>query len=90
MPFKKGKSGNPNGRPVRPEIQELRNALEQVKKEKGTSFLVNYIRRSYRDGGMSIALLRKLVPDLIEADFDMGKKLSSEETIDEILKAAKK
>ena len=90
MPFKKGQSGNPKGRPVRPEIQELRNALEQVKKEKGISFLVNYIRRSYQDGGMSIALLRKLVPDLIEADFDMGKKLSSEETIDEILKAAKK
>jgi len=88
--WKKGETGNPNGRPRRPEVEELRQALEQVKKEKGISFLVNYIRRSYRDGGMSIALLRKLVPDLIEADFDMGKKLSSEETIDEILKAAKK
>jgi len=87
--WKKGQSGNPHGRPLRPEVEELRNALAQVKKEKGISFLVNYIRRSYQDGAMSIALLRKLVPDLIAADFDIGTELSSDETIKKILEAVK-
>ena len=86
--FEKGNTFG-NGRPVRPEIQELRNALAQVKEEKGISFLVNYIRRSYRDGAMSIALLRKLVPDLIAADFDIKPTLTDEETIANILKLAK-
>ena len=86
--WKKGESGNPNGRPVRPEVEELRKALSQVKKEKGISFLVNYIRRSYQDGAMSIALLRKLVPDLIAADFDVQKEVSSDEVIKQILDTA--
>ena len=88
--WKKGESGNPNGRPVRPEVEELRKALSQVKKEKGISFLVNYIRRSYQDGAMSIALLRKLVPDLIAADFDVQKEVSSDEVIKKILETASK
>ena len=87
--WKKGESGNPNGRPVRPEVEELRKALSQVKKEKGISFLVNYIRRSYQDGAMSIALLRKLVPDLIAADFDVQKEVTSDEIIKQILDTAK-
>jgi len=87
--WKKGESGNPAGRPAKPEIAELRAALEQVKAEKGTSFLVNYIRRSYQDGAMSIALLRKLVPDLITADFDIAPTMTDEETIVNILKLAK-
>lgn len=87
--WKKGETGNRNGRPVRPEIQELRDALMQVKKEKGISFLVNYIRRSYQDGAMSIALLRKLVPDLIAADFDIKPTMTDEETIKKILEAVK-
>ena len=87
--WKKGESGNPHGRPVRPEVEELRNALAQVGKEKGISFLVNYIRRSYQDGAMSIALLRKLVPDLIVADFDVQKEVTSDEIIKQILDTAK-
>jgi len=87
--WKKGESGNPHGRPVRPEVEELRNALAQVGKEKGISFLVNYIRRSYQDGAMSIALLRKLVPDLIAADFDVQKEVTSDEIIKQILDTAK-
>ena len=83
-------TGNPNGRPVRPEVEGLRKALSQVKKEKGISFLVNYIRRSYQDGAMSIALLRKLVPDLIAADFDVQKEVTSDEVIKKILETASK
>ena len=90
MPFKKGKSGNPNGRPIRPEVVELRQALEKVKKIKGKSFLINYIERSYQDGAMSIALLRKLVPDLIAADFDVQKEVSSDEVIKKILEVVSK
>ena len=85
------KAGNTfgNGRAIRPEILELKNALAQVGKEKGISFLVNYIRRSYQDGAMSIALLRKLVPDLIAADFDVQKEVTSDEVIKQILDTAK-
>jgi len=77
------------GRSIRPEVLELKNALAKVAKQKKISFLENYIVRSYKDGAMSIALLRKLVPDLIAADFDIKPSLTDEEIIANILKLAK-
>ena len=68
MTFKAGQSGNPNGRPKKPEVEELRKALKATAKEKGEDFLTNYTARAYKSDPMAIALLKKLVPDLTEAD----------------------
>ena len=69
--FQKGfdERRNMNGRPKRPEVEELRKALKYAQKQqKGVSFLSDYCVKAYTDSPRAIALLRKLVPDLTEAD----------------------
>lgn len=68
MPFTKGKSGNPNGRPKRPEVEELRQALKAVAEKKDKTFITSYTERAYTSDPMAIALLKKLVPDLTEGE----------------------
>jgi len=64
MTWKKGQSGNPKGRPRKPEIEELRYAIKTVEKEKGSPLLIHLVRRAYRSDPVLIALIRKIVPDL--------------------------
>ena len=70
MVFKPGQSGNPKGRPVRPEIEEFRKALEKVSKEKDMSLLESIIRRAYKSDVLANAALKKMLPDLniVEGD----------------------
>lgn len=67
MPFEKGNKYG-HGRPKRPEVEELRQALKAAKKKKGVSFLNDYVEKSYNDSPRAIALLKKIVPDLVEGD----------------------
>ena len=66
--FQKGKSGNPTGRPKRPEIEDLREAIEQVQKKQGKSLLVHFVEQAYQDKNVLIALGKKIIPDLTSVD----------------------
>ena len=68
--WQQGVSGNPNGRPVRPEIAELRLALDKAKALNGDkSFLEHFCERAFTDTNIAIALAKKLLPDLSEQDY---------------------
>lgn len=69
MPFKKGHTANPHGRPRVPEIQQLREALEKAKKANGdVSFLEHYCNLAYNNHQVAIALANKILPDLSKAE----------------------
>lgn len=69
--WKKGQSGNPNGRPPKPEIEELRKALALVEKKEGKKFIQHYVEKAFTDKDYARVLMNKLLPDLkaVEADF---------------------
>ena len=70
MPWKKGQSGNPGGRPRMPEVEELRKALVKAAREHDCTFLEHFVKRAYENDIVAIALAKKLIPDLniVEGD----------------------
>lgn len=64
--WKKGQSGNPNGKPKRPEIEAVREALMEVEYEKKISLWKHLVKQAYEDNTVLIALARKFLPDKIE------------------------
>jgi hypothetical protein len=64
MPFQKGRSGNPKGRPPKPETEELRKAIKLVEGRKKKKFLIHIVEEAYEDNKLAAAILKKLVPDL--------------------------
>lgn len=71
MPFVKGKSGNPKGAPRRPEVEQLRQALEKAKSANGdVSFLEHYCFLAYKDKNVAMALANKILPDLSKAEIE--------------------
>lgn len=74
MPFKKGQSGNPKGRPQKgkAETDELRKAIKLVEGRKKKKFLIHVIERSFENDQVAIAVLKKLIPDLRYSEHDLG------------------
>lgn len=62
--WKKGQSGNPNGRPRKPERQILLEAMAEKESERGKSLWLHLVERAYEDDTVLIALAKKFVPDL--------------------------
>lgn len=66
--FGPGNCANPMGRPRRPEVEELRQALEYAQKRHKKSFLQHFCERAYMNDQVAIALAKKIIPDKIEGE----------------------
>lgn len=66
--WQKGETGNRNGRPKNPEVEELRIALRQAAKEQKKTFIKHFVDRAYRDDTVAIALGKKILPDKMEGE----------------------
>jgi len=66
--FGPGNCGNPNGRPRKPEVEELREALIWAQKKNKKSFLRHFVERAFECDHVAIALAKKIIPDKIEGD----------------------
>ena len=72
----KGNIANPHGRPKKPEIEELREALQAAKELKGgQSLLQSICARAYDDSSLAIAIMKKLLPDMTKAEIEETKEL---------------
>ena len=69
--FTVGNPGNPKGRPKKPEIDELRIALNKAAKKHDKTLLDHAVERAYTDTNVLIAILRKLLPDLRSVEQDI-------------------
>jgi len=67
MPWKKGQSGNPSGRPATARA-ELEKALNAVGKKKKKKFLRHVAEKAYEDTGVLRAVINKFLPDLKSVD----------------------
>src|SRR3990167_1613540 len=66
--FQKGNRANPYGRPRKPEIELLRQALDKAKQEMGMDFIEHFVRMAYKHKEVAIALAKKLLPDKLEGE----------------------
>ena len=73
--WKPGESGNPNGRPRKPEIDLLRSALEKAKDKYGVEFIEHFVMKAYKDKAMAIALMKKLIPDKSNIEYAPSENL---------------
>jgi len=69
--FAPGVSGNPAGRVLAPEREELRLALEYAKKKNKKSFLRHFVERAFKNDMVAVALAKKLLPDKIEGSGEL-------------------
>lgn len=81
MAFKKGQSGNPKGRPRKPAVTELENALKKAGKRHGKSFIQHCADEAFINPQMTIAILKKLLPDLKQTDGKIDTTVSGKLTI---------
>ena len=73
--YVKGQSGNPHGRPKRPEIEELRKAIKTVEAKKRKKLLTHFVERAYESDDVLKALGKKIIPDLSSVHGDLNAKL---------------
>ena len=64
MPFVKGVSGNPNGRPRNAETDLLREALRKQGEKRGVDFWDKVAEFAFRDKQVMVAIIKKFVPDI--------------------------
>jgi hypothetical protein len=68
--WKPGQSGNLLGRPKNPASEQLHNAIVKVQEDQDSHLLEHFVKRTYTNDQVLIAIMKKLVPDhkLIESD----------------------
>lgn len=70
--YKKGKSGNPGGRPkgstAEFSIYKLEEAVRKVEKEEKIKIFDHFIHRALMNDKVLVALMKKLVPDREEKE----------------------
>ena len=75
--WEKGVCGNKNGRPKKPEIHALREAIQKVQKERKSDLLEHFVRQAFEDNKVLVALAKKIIPDLssISGELEMKQKI---------------
>lgn len=72
-PFKKGKSGNPGGRPPgikNFKISDLIDAIIEVEEEKKMPLYKKFVNKAYVNSAVMIALIKKLIPDKTHTEIE--------------------
>ena len=75
--FKPGTSGNPAGRPRKPEIALLREAISKVQANKEKDLLEHYVERAFENDRVLVALGKKIIPDLSSVQGSLDVKYES-------------
>jgi hypothetical protein len=68
--WKKGQSGNPNGRPRKGQSipEQLEAAIKAVEKQRKIKMLNHFVRRALENDAVLIALMKKVLPDMKHVD----------------------
>jgi len=91
MPFKAGEEwkGNSKGRPRKPEIDLVREAIEETAIEKKKTLWKHLIEQCYQDNNVLIAVAKKFMPDKIAADVTIDDSYDWQERRKELLESLK-
>lgn len=66
--FIKGCSGNPAGRPKKPRIEKLEEAIKEVEKDQGKDLFKHFVERAFVSDQVLAVLFKKIQPDLRQTD----------------------